>query len=280
MSRDRIKLLLGMLDDPDVNSAVSVMGELLRCDTDELLPLLGEFQESSDLLLRKRVHELQSIVNMRKRRQHFAQILEKPEFDVFEALIELHLLWFDRDTPEMLAEMLRTFMSVAANNQISNIRDLGAFMMRNNFALPPEDEAMEPENFCIGPVLEDRLGADIILCTLALLAGIDAGLELGMVRVAGRFAVINAAGEMIAPDNDWMPDQVSKLERGDFWNDPRAVFKYAASMLFLYAAGSDNFRYIHTIGHALCGSDGGSVLDFLPYPYNGSSEPPGNNPDK
>ena len=39
-----MRVLLGLLDDPDENIAVSVMGELLRHEK-ELLPLLGELQE-------------------------------------------------------------------------------------------------------------------------------------------------------------------------------------------------------------------------------------------
>ncbi len=264
-----LRHLLAMLDDPDEKIAGSVMGELLKYDS-ELLPLLGEMQEDDDPLLRKRIQQLESILIMRDRRRNFVELLENEEVDIVRGLIELHLLWFDRDTPEMLLDMLRTFMEVAANNQIKNISSLGAFMARNGFTLPPEDELLEPENYCMGPILEDRIGSDIMLCTLALLAGLDANLELGLVRVAGHFAVMDISGEMISPYNNWLPDRVSKLERGDFWNDPKSVLKYASLMLFLYACSSDSFRYIYTIGHALCGQDERSMLDFLPYPYNGS----------
>lgn len=269
MNQVNLRHLLAMLDDPDENIAVSVMAELLKHGS-ELQPLLCEMQESEDPLLRKRIHELQSITLLRERRKKFLEKLQSDEFDVVEGLIELHLLWFDRDTPDMLWDMIRTFMSVAANNQIRDLSELGSFMARNGFALPPTEEEMEPENYCIGPILEDRLGSDIILCTLALLAGIDAGLELGLVRIAGRFAVINAAGEMISPGNDWLVDRASRLENGDFWNDPRSVLKYASLMLFLFAVSSDNFRYVHTIGHALSGGEGSEMLEFLPYPYNGA----------
>lgn len=268
MSECNLRVLLGLLDDPDENIAVSVMGELLRHEK-ELLPLLGELQEDENVLLRKRIQQLQSIIAIRSRRRKFLEQLKSEQLDLAEGLIELHLLWFDRDYPETLLEMLQTFMAVAANNMIKNIGELGSFMLRNGFALPPADEALEPENFCIGPILEDRMGADIMLCTLALMAGLDAGLELGLVRVAGHFAVVNAAGEMISPGNGWIVDHVNKLQRGDFWNDPKAVLKYASLMLFLYAVSSDNFRYIHTIGHALCGGSDDEMLDFLPYPYNG-----------
>ena len=274
MTKLNLRHLLAMLDDPDENIAVSVMGELLK-HSGELPELLCEMQEADDPLLRKRVQQLQSILLMQQRRKDFLKLLESDEIDIVSGLIELHLLWFDRDNPELLLDMLRTFMEVAANNQIRNIGELGGFMARNNFALPPADEALDPENFCIGPILEDRLGSDIMLCTLALLAGIDAGLELGLVRIAGHFAVMNSAGEMISPDNGWLVDRVNRLEKGDFWNDPRVVLKYASLMLFFDAVAADNFRGVHTIGHALTGGDGTELLEFLPYPYNGSTSEAG-----
>lgn len=268
MEQEKLRSLLSLLDDPSDNIAVSVMGELLKND-ENLLPFLAELQEADNKLLRKRVQQLETIITLRQRRRNFLGRLQEEPLDVFECLIELHLLFFDRDTPEMLWDMLRTFMQVAENNAIKNISELGAFMARNGFALPPAEERLDPENFCIGPILEDRLGSDIMLCTLALLAGIEAGLQLGLVRVAGRFAVIDISGAMISPENDWLPDQASKLERGDFWNDPRAVLRYASLMLFLHAVFSDNFRYVHTIAHTLTGSGDDQLLDFLPYPYNG-----------
>ena len=268
MTQVNLRSMFSLLDDPDENIAVSVMAELLKHET-ELMPLLGELQESDNKLLRKRVQQLETIISLRRRRRDFLTKVSAGEIDIVEGLIELHLLYFDRDTPQMLLEMLQIFMQVAANNDIKNIGELGGFMARNNFALPPEDELLEPENYCIGPILEDRLGSDIMLCTLALLAGIDAGLQLGLVRVAGRFAVINQTGEMISPENDWQVDRVNKLQTGDFWNDPKAVLKYASLMLFLHAVSSDNFRYVYTIAQALSGEDDDFLTDFLPYPYNG-----------
>ena len=260
--------MISLLDDPDENIAVSVMAELLKHEAD-LMPLLGELQESDNKLLRKRVQQLETIILLRNRRRDFLAKINAGEIDIVEGLIELHLLYFDRDTPQMLWEMIQVFMQVAGNNDIKNIAELGGFMARNNFVLPPEDELLEPENYCLGPILEDRMGADIMLCTLALLAGIDAGLQLGLVRVAGRFAVINQAGEMISPENDWQIDRVNKLQTGDFWNDPKAVLKHASLMIFLYAVSSDNFRYVYTIAQALCGAEEDFSTDFLPYPYNG-----------
>ena len=119
MAQVNLRSLLTLLDDPDEGIAVSVMGELLKYDS-ELLPLLGEFQESENKLQRKRVQQLETIINLRKRRKSFLAKLQEEPLNIFECLIELHLLYFDRDTPEMLWDMLRTFMSVAENNEIKN----------------------------------------------------------------------------------------------------------------------------------------------------------------
>lgn len=268
MSKTDLRKLAGMLDDPSQSIAVSVMSELLRHE-DELMPLLGELQESADPLMRKRVQQLEAILNLRQRRKRFYELLTGETMSVVEGLVELHLLWFDRDNPEMLKQQIYAFVAAADAARIGNIADLGAFMARCRFTLPAEEDAGDPENFCIGPVLEDRIGADVMLCILGMMAGIGAGLQVAVVRVNGKFSLVNAAGVMISPENNWLPDRNCQLRNGEFWYEPAKLLEYASLMLFLFACSYDTFRCVHTIGHALCGSSGNEVLDFLPFPYNG-----------
>ncbi len=268
VSTTYLKRLLGLLDDPSETVGTGAMAGLLQHEA-ELLPLLAELQEADNPLLRKRVHQLQAILTVRERRRRFLSLLQSRRVDLLEGMVEVHLLWFDNDSRPALFELFQSFLDVASNNRIKTIEDLGSFMLRSGFNVPPAGELTDPENYCIGTILEDRIGADIMLCVIALLVGAEAGLELGLVRVMGNFAVLNVAGVMICPTNDWAVDRASKLKNGDFWNDPAAILKYASLMLFLYAVGSDSFRYIHTIGHSLSGVDEQSGLDFLPYPYGG-----------
>lgn len=272
-----LKRLLSLLDDPSETVGAGAMAGLLRHER-ELLPLLAELQEADNPVLRKRIHQLQAIITVRERRRKFLSLLQSRQVDLLEGLVEVHLLWFDNDSRPALFELFQSFLEVAGNNQIKSIEDLGSFMLRSGFSIPPAGELTEPENYCIGTILEDRIGADIMLCVIALLVGTEAGLELGLVRVMGNFAVINVAGVMICPANDWAPDRASKLKNGDFWNEPTAILKYASLMLFLYAVGSDSFRYIHTIGHSLSGVDEQSELNFLPYPYGGEKLVAGEKP--
>ena len=268
MTESKLQSLISLLDDPDENIAVTVMGELLKNEA-ELMPLLGELQESDNKLLRKRVQQLETIIMLRNRRREFLQRIDGGECDIADGLVELHLLYFDRDTPEMVRSIIELFVNVALNNNIRNIDELGGFMAENNFVLPLPDETLEPENFCIGPILEDRIGADIMLCTLALLAGVHSGLPLELVRIDGKFAVSTLEGRFISPANGWLAEDADTQKADLSWNNPAAVLKYASLMLFLYAVSSDNFRYVYTIAQAMSGSPEDFSTDFLPYPYNG-----------
>ena len=265
-----LRRLASLLDDEDESVAVNAMAELLLREN-ELGTLPAELQEHPDPLMRRRAHQLQAAITYRRRRREFAAMLRAPKVDFIAGLIALHMQWFDNDSRPALEEMFQSFLEVAANNGIRNIEDLAGFMLRSGFCVPSAGELTVPENYCIGTILEDRIGSDIMLCVIALLVGAEAGLELGLVRVMGQFAVINVAGVMIVPGNNWQSERAGKLRKGDFWNDPKAVLKYASLMLFLYAVGSDSFRYIHTIGHSLVGLDDRTELDFLPYPYGGKA---------
>ena len=66
-----MRSMISLLDDPDENIAVSVMAELLKHES-ELMPLLGELQESDNKLLRKRVQQLETIILLRSRRREWS----------------------------------------------------------------------------------------------------------------------------------------------------------------------------------------------------------------
>ena len=268
MTESKLQSLISLLDDPDENIAVTVMGELLKNEA-ELMPLLGELQEADNKLLRKRVQQLETIIMLRNRRRNFLSRIDGGECDIADGLVELHLLYFDRDTPEMIRSLIELFVNVALNNNISSVDELGAFMAQNNFVLPMPDEKLEPENYCVGPILEDRIGSDILLCTLALLAGVHSGLPLELARIDGNFAVCTPEGRFISPANSWQADVIGTQTADLSWNSPSAVLKYASLMLFLHAVSSDNFRYVYTIAQAMSGGKDDFTTGFLPYPYNG-----------
>ena len=268
MSDIDLRKLMGLLDDPDDRLAASVMIKLLEY-SGELMPLLGEMQEADDPLLRKRVQQLEVILNLRDFRKQCGEQLREDWPDVIIGMIQLHMLWFDWDDSQHVIRQVWDFLESAASRDIRNIADLGKFMAENSFVLPPESEAMEPENFCVGAVLDDKIGSSAILCALAMLAGLRAGLGLGLLRVNGEFCIISDKQELLVPENNWIVQEPGESDYVREWKNFGSLLRYAALMLFLFACSFDNFRNVHILGHVLTGGSGDKVLDFLPYPYNG-----------
>ena len=267
MNRSKLQSLLSLLDDPDDNIAVTVMSELLKNES-ELMALLAELQESDNKVLRKRVQQLETIITLRKRRREFAKKITPP-VKVVEALTELHLLYHERDVPEVVYSMVEMFVRIACNNNIETIDDIGTFMARNNFTMTMPEDKPVPEDYCIGSVLNDRMGSDIMLCLLAKLIGVHAKIKVALVRLDDMFAVCTPDGRFIAPANNWVPEEMNGQALDIRWNDSGNLLKYISLMLFLHTVSSDNFHYVHTVAQALCGGDDDFSTDFLPYPYNG-----------
>ena len=67
--------LLSLLDDENEQSACLAMAELLKRDESKLEPVLRKLQESSNLRLRRRIHQLQSTILLRRRRKSFSDNL-------------------------------------------------------------------------------------------------------------------------------------------------------------------------------------------------------------
>ena len=92
-----IKRLASLLDDPDESVAISAMAELLNREP-ELGDLPAELQESSNPLMRRRAHQLQSALTMIRRRRYLAALLRSNEINCLEGLIQIHLQWYDNDS--------------------------------------------------------------------------------------------------------------------------------------------------------------------------------------
>ena len=265
--RPDVSALLSLLDDEDEQVALEAMAQLLERG-DELGVELAKLQDSSEPLLRRRVHQLESALTLRRRRREFARRLEASEPQVRELLVELHLQWFDNDPqPEMLAR-LESFLAEGRASGMRDLADVASFMRKCGISAERET-TMRPEDYCIGVVLCDRIGSTAILCQLGreLLRGVS---EARVVRFMGEFALWDGR-VLLLPERDWRLVRAPATDELELWDD-RGVLKFAAMMLFSAAVNSDSFRYVLTIGQAVSGLPGDEVLDYLPYPYRPAPE--------
>lgn len=263
--------LLSLLDDENEQSAAQAMAELLQRDEKPLQEILRKLQESSNGRLRKRIHQLQGAILLRKRRSSFSEKLKNRQLDLLEGLIQLHLLWFDNDSRTALCRQWEAFLKESVSYHVDTLESLGMFLRKKQLRCTHKDE-MQAAHYCLGMALDESEGADCLLCAMAVLAGAKAGLNLRITQSAeSDFILLDSAENILLPANDWeyVPfDQVHY--KFDFWNIPM-LLRYALGMMFCSAVSSDSFRYVHTFGNILLMTENSSLRDQtpddLPYPY-------------
>ncbi len=259
--------LLELMDDESDQTACMAMAELLARRGGVLDNKLRELQETSNPRLRRRIHQLESALRIRSRRRALADGFRNHSIPLLEGLIQLHLLWFDNDQRDALIEDWEQFVSEFRKSAPVSLERIGFFMRRKGFACPARDN-IEAEYFCLGTVLEEFLGADMILAAITAVAAAANRIRLGIVRIHSDFALTDEEGNLLLPADDWK--YLPRPGNGFAYQfcDAAVILKFAASSLFVAAAATDSFRYLYTIGNCLCSSPGeNTVPDSLPYPY-------------
>lgn len=260
----KIAVLLQLLDEPNQQAASLIMAELLEYEN-EIEAELSRLQESGDDLIRRRVHQLESIMYLRKRRREFADRLRNHQISMLDGLVEIHLQWYDNDSPEMLNQQWNKLIENSDKNT-GNIENVAYFMRKAGFSVPPPND-LQPDYYCFGIVLEEFVGADAILCAIAQQVAKQWGQDLQIIQLIENFGLIDENRRVLTPRDGWRVHAPMKKAHYNIWDASR-ILKYAASMLFLCAVSTDSFRYVNTIGSCLAKVCDEDSLDFLPFPYN------------
>ncbi|MBS1370518.1 MAG: hypothetical protein HPZ91_11240 [Lentisphaeria bacterium] len=263
-----LESLISLLDDEDENVAVSAMAELLNRES-ELGEVLAELQEGENALARRRAHQLQAAITLRRRRRAFAAKLDAQKVDLIDGLIDVHLQWYDNDSRPGLVQLWTDFRLEAQRFPQRTLENLSYFMRKSGFSAMAES-TLHPEYYCIGPILENGIGASSILSGVVLEIA-DPTFKLQLVRVMGEFALYDGNGRLLLPGRNFQVCAAPGIEHCDFW-DRRMLLRFASTTLFAAAVNSDSFRYVLTIAQALSGTEGDESLDYMPYPYYPAEE--------
>lgn len=255
--------LISLLDDEDERVAVSAMGELLQRES-ELGEVLAELQEGDDPLARRRAHQLQAAITLRRRRREFSAKLAAQKVDLIDGLIDVHLQWYDNDSRPELVRIWEDFRKEAQRFPQRTLEHISYFMRKSGFSAM-EETTLHPEYYCIGPILENGVGAGSILAGMMLELA-DPSFALKLVRVMGEFALYDGNGRLLLPGRNFQVCPAPGIEHCDFW-DRRMLLRFASTTLFSAAVNSDSFRYVLTIAQALSGTEDDMSLDYMPYPY-------------
>lgn len=269
----KIQYLLDLIDDDNEQSASLAMAELLKTPRPDLVKSrLSDLQETPNLQLRRRIHQLQTAISMRGIREIFGQQLRSNTSPLLEGAIQLHLLWFDSDLPDAILGQWLELCNTLTSEEFypSNLTDVGKFMMDQGFRPVLIKEALNPEQYCIGCALEHIPACDLLLSVITKCVTMQTGAGLQIIRSGMNFGVSDIYGELLFPGEDWrLVTMKEKMDSGMPWEyiSDSVVLKTLATFLFQCAAASDGFRYMYTLGTVLALAAGKEKLDFLPYPY-------------
>ena len=266
--QEELLRIFSLLDDPDEDISLNAMAELLDRE-DELGDLPARFQESSDPLLRKRIHQLQAALVLRRRRKYFLSRLYDRRLDFFDLLIDVHLQWFDNDSRPEIEAQVAAFYSRSLNANLSSLEELASFMRKNGMTAE-RDSTLRPEAYCIGSILYDGSGAESLLAALAAHISVNQAC-FTVVRTADHFAVCDDQKRFLVPAENWRISPAGSFLVLKEWT-LRDVLLFAMSALFCAAVNSDSFRYVLTLAQSLTGDSSDAILDFFPYPYHPDRE--------
>ncbi|MFZ2653714.1 MAG: hypothetical protein WAX69_02250 [Victivallales bacterium] len=262
MTKNKIKSLLTLLEDDDSQTASQAMAELLSMG--KINSVISSIQESNTPKMRMRVHQMQAVLKSRKNRSLFAEKLKNSDTDLFEGLTELHMQWFDQDSSGEIYNSWGNFLSSTSEYEPDSLKKLGIMMKESGYRTPESDE-FYPEYFCIGAVIDEYIGSDFILCSIAKLAGEFHGIKVNIVYTPFGFGLCEPNGMMVFPSKDWMTCIVKNHDNFEVWSNSM-ILRLTASMIFLSAMIMQNFRYAYSAVSCLCEPGRGDISKLLPYP--------------
>ncbi len=269
-----LKDLLNLLSDDDDNVARAAMVEIMEKYQDSLSIILAELQESENTSLRRRCHQLEAYLTLRKRREilrEYIHLKNEQNLSVFDILIQLHLLWFDKDSFLELQELIKEFLRDFPAESKDAMQTLAEFM-RNQKAVSVGENINDCELYLLGTVLDNRYGCSSFWVVFALGILEKCGLkDIKIARMKESFYLYCPKSQrLLSPCGNWeMSDVCVSWDVFEEF-DKFQIIKHFLSVIFSNAINNHEFRYVQSIGSILSNSADAS-LSFLPYPYGKKS---------
>ena len=276
MSDKKLSSLIKLLDDENSLVASAAMHELLEFDplSKRMLKLMAELQESPGI--RRKIHQLQAIYKARTIRKQITDHFLIKGGNLIQGLAYINFAWDSELGNVELSDMWRYTMAEAAKNRLCSPRKLSKFMLDAGF-VTNSGSMQNPDLYCLGPVLEDHFGSDVLLAAIAMdlgsmfrlkgsIAYTDEGFAL-LIHKPGSEKSKKPEGELLIPALNWKVLRHVTAGKFQVWPCDK-VLRYVTSVLFSEAICLQSPRLIQIFGSCLAGIKGNSSMaDILPYPF-------------
>jgi len=276
----KTEALIKLLDDKDANVSSIAMSELLSLasKTDEVEKALAELQENSSPEIRRKTHQMEAILTIRRRRGRLSERIFTKHSNLIQGLAEIHAIWYDDIDVSYLSDMWGELLRRAGKRPPATPRRLASFMKTTGFIAT--NGIQDPDIFCLGSVIEDLIGSDALLTAIAREVGRMFGLKSVIAMFEGEFVLLFAthrasssqngrriAGQILSPARDWeLWDMPPKAEVKILSSDQ--VLTYVLTTLLANSICAEDPRYIQILASCLSGREASDdISDILPFPF-------------
>ena len=255
-----ISALLNLLEDEDRHVSTLAMEQLLTLDGD-VGRLIAELQESDNPVLRGRIHQLGSILRLRRSRQRFIDSVRDSGTDLWDGILEINYQFNPRMNRREVSELIDEF-GVRLPRRLSTHR-LAAFMRKEKFCVTNED-LLGPDLYLPEDVLLQRVGAPILLAVVAQRIGRVRNGDASLGLHKGRHCLLDANYHLISPAENWRVTRLTNEDKLHPCGD-RDVWFTILAQLFLSAVQEGRLQAIWRVGSILSQLCDGDFHD-LPFP--------------
>jgi hypothetical protein len=262
--KTKINALLNLLEDEDNHVSALAMEQLLLMDNgaDDVV---REFQESPSPVLRSRIHQLDNLLTLRRRRRSFIARAKGEGLGLFEGLSLIGYQYNPRMSVEAVKRRFETICKDAPS--FTSSTQLAAYFHDGGFALSAENY-LASELYLLDEVLEHRYGAPVMLCCIAKCLADHCSWPVSVILYKGRHCLIDKNRNLIETWDSWrvtkLPagEQVCHCSKSDLWLS-------ILSQLFLASLQEGQIQAVYRVSSILAEFCGGS-FDMLPFPLGQS----------
>lgn len=264
--------LVTLLFDEDPTVAVQAMDQLLKNDV-SLKEILSIYQDSTDALVRKRIHQISSVLSRRNKKRDFIKSVKSGEGAVISELVQLASL----SNPQLSESEIRLEFSKLVKKLSLITKDkpmstaLMVDFMRSEHFFVPETALLESRLYMLDMVLQFKLGSAVLLACLAYALGTIFNWQVKFVIYGGEFCLLDDQLQLISPNFSWKVTKLDNLKSCLPCRPNKLVYNLA-SLLFLIAIQDGELKLIQLYGALLTEL---CDVDFaeMPYPVGDSPLP-------
>jgi len=259
----KVNALLNLLEDDNQRVVSLAMEQLLNIGS-ERDAIIAEYQEATNPSLRKRIHQLSSIINRRQKQKEFIHAIQHEKIPAWQGVIQLNQL-YDKTCNKPFIEISTNKLAkkIKKQSKTITITNIATIMRSEEFSVPTEDN-LNTELYLMDKILSSRYSSSICLCVLTRQISSLCNTDLVTVLYNGHYCLIDEHNLLLDPSAGW---RISKLNNSENLHPctDKDILLGILSQLFLSAVLDGQIQEIYYFSNLLS-SLNNSTTATLPFP--------------